>query len=180
MLYPISLVIDWSRLVLQQEQHKFRRQFYFERLEYWKRFLKSKATGCGSISSVFSSILLLCFRSMMMIIIIMIIIITKTTIITKLPYPIILTTFTCCQRGAHGQILNQWSFNVPCSIQINQMIHIVNLLYIMLSKLEWVHAVEGDFLRVSKDCIPLCLPNQAGFTHPNWIVEGRLVRSVMV
>ena len=55
MLYPNSLVTDWSRLVLQQEQHKFRRQFYLERLEYWERFLKSKAVGCGSIWTVFSS-----------------------------------------------------------------------------------------------------------------------------
>ena len=35
-------------------------QLYLEWLEYWKRFLKSKATGCGSISTVFSSIVLLC------------------------------------------------------------------------------------------------------------------------
>ena len=30
-----------------------------ERLEDWERFLKSKATGCGSISTVFSSIVLM-------------------------------------------------------------------------------------------------------------------------
>ena len=63
MLYPNSLVRDWSRLVLQQEQRKFRKQFYLERLQYWERFLKSKATGCGSISTVFSSIVLLCVSS---------------------------------------------------------------------------------------------------------------------
>ena len=45
--------------VLQQEEHKFRRQFYLERLEYQERFLKSKAIGCGSISTVVSSIVLL-------------------------------------------------------------------------------------------------------------------------
>ena len=49
-----------SRLVLQPEEHKFRRQFYIERLEYRERFLKSKATGCGSISTIFSGIVLLC------------------------------------------------------------------------------------------------------------------------
>ena len=69
MLHPNSLVIDWSRLVLQQEQHKFRRQFYLERLEYWERFLKSKATGCDSILTVFSSIVLLCVSSWIIIII---------------------------------------------------------------------------------------------------------------
>ena len=41
--------IPKCRLVLQQEQHRFRRQFYLERLEYRERFLKSKATGCGLI-----------------------------------------------------------------------------------------------------------------------------------
>ena len=39
----------------------------------------------------------------------------------KLPYSMILTTFTCCQGGAHDQVLIQWSFHVPCSIQINQI-----------------------------------------------------------
>ena len=54
---------------------------------YLERLLKSKATGCGSISTVFTSIVLLCVSSliiiiimmMMIIIIIMIIIITITT-----------------------------------------------------------------------------------------------------
>ena len=31
---PKHLVIDWSRLVLQQEQRVFTRQFYLKRLEY--------------------------------------------------------------------------------------------------------------------------------------------------
>ena len=57
----------------------------------------------------------------------------------KLSYTIILTTFTCCQGGEHGQILNQWLFNVPCTKQINQIICFVNLSYIMLSRLEWVY-----------------------------------------
>ena len=43
--------------------------------------MKSKATGCGSISAVFSNIALLCISSMMIIIIIIIIIITTTIII---------------------------------------------------------------------------------------------------
>ena len=43
-----------------------------ERLEYWERFLKSTATGWGSISTVFSRIVLL-FVSSIIIIIIMII-----------------------------------------------------------------------------------------------------------
>ena len=63
MLYPNSLVIDWSRLVLRQEQPKFRQNFYLERLGYWERFLKSKATCCGSISTVFSGKVLLCVSS---------------------------------------------------------------------------------------------------------------------
>ena len=50
--------------------HKFRRQFYLERLEYLERFLKSKPTGCGAIAIVFSSIVLLCFTSIIIIIII--------------------------------------------------------------------------------------------------------------
>ena len=45
-----------------------------ERLEYWERFLKSKAIGCGSISKVFSSVVLLCVSSIIIIIIIIIII----------------------------------------------------------------------------------------------------------
>ena len=40
-----------------------RRQFYLEKLEYWERFLKSKASGCGSISTVISSIVSLCISS---------------------------------------------------------------------------------------------------------------------
>ena len=61
----------------------FRRQFYLERLEYRERFLKSKATGCGSISTVFSSIVLLCVSSITIIIIIIIIIIIKLIIRKK-------------------------------------------------------------------------------------------------
>ena len=49
---------------MQQEQHKFGRQF----------FLKSKANGCGSISTVFSSIVFLFVSSITIIIIIIIII----------------------------------------------------------------------------------------------------------
>ena len=51
--------------------------------------MKSKATGCGLISIVFSSIVLLCFGSTTTIIIIIIIIITITTTTT-----IIITTTT--------------------------------------------------------------------------------------
>ena len=51
---------SWKRLKQHKEQHKFRRPFYLERVEYWERFLKFKATGCGSISTVFSSIILMC------------------------------------------------------------------------------------------------------------------------
>ena len=34
-----------------------------EQLEYSERFLKCKATNCGSISTVFSSVVLLCVSS---------------------------------------------------------------------------------------------------------------------
>ena len=78
MLYPNSLVTDWSRLVLQQKQHTFRIQFYLERLEYWERFLKSKASGCGWISTVFSSIVLLFVSSIIILIIIIIILLVNT------------------------------------------------------------------------------------------------------
>ena len=88
MLYRNSLVTDWSKLVLQEEQFKFRRQFYLERLEYWERFFKSKAAGCGSISTVISSIVLLCVSSIIIIIIIimmmMMMIIIIITIIKKI------------------------------------------------------------------------------------------------
>ena len=43
--------------------------------------MKSKATGCGSVSAVFSSMVLLCVRSIIMIIKIIIIITIITTII---------------------------------------------------------------------------------------------------
>ena len=49
-------------------------------------FLKSKATGCGSISTVFSNIVLLCVSSIIIIIIIIITIIIQNyriTIISK-------------------------------------------------------------------------------------------------
>ena len=36
------------------------KKFYLEQLEYWERFLKFEATGCGSILTVFSSTVLLC------------------------------------------------------------------------------------------------------------------------
>ena len=52
----------------KRRHDKFRRHFYLERLEYWERFLKSKATGCGSISTVFSSIVLLCVSSIIIMI----------------------------------------------------------------------------------------------------------------
>ena len=42
-----------------------------EQLEYLERFLKSKATGCGSTSTVFSGIVL-CVSSIIIIIIIII------------------------------------------------------------------------------------------------------------
>ena len=44
-----------------------RRQFYLERLEYWEKFMKSKAAGCGSISTLISSIVLLCVSSVIII-----------------------------------------------------------------------------------------------------------------
>ena len=44
-----------------------RRQFYLERLEYWEKFMKSKAAGCGSISTLISSIVLLCISSIVII-----------------------------------------------------------------------------------------------------------------
>ena len=68
-------------MVLQHEQHKFRRQFYLGRLEYRERFLKSKATGCGWISTVFSSIVLLCVRSIIIRKIVILIVINSYTII---------------------------------------------------------------------------------------------------
>ena len=55
-------------MVLQQKQHKSRGQFYLEQPEYREKFLKSEATGCGSISTVFSSIVLLCVTSIIIII----------------------------------------------------------------------------------------------------------------
>ena len=41
-----------KRIGITQEKYKFRRQFYLQQLEYQERFLKSKATGCDSISTV--------------------------------------------------------------------------------------------------------------------------------
>ena len=86
--------------------------------------------------------------------------------------PIILTFCTCFQGGADDQLLNQYSVSVPCGIEINQEIYILNLFYIMLSRLEWVYAIGGTLLRVSVDCKP--------FSLPNWIVGRRLVMSVSV
>ena len=74
--------------------HKFRRRFYMEWLEYLERFLISKATVCGSISTVFSSILLLCVSIIIIIIIIIIMIIIITIIVIMIIIILILIIIT--------------------------------------------------------------------------------------
>ena len=77
---------------MKMVHHKFRRRFYMEWLEYLERFLISKATVCGSISTVFSSVLLLCVSIIIIIIIIIIMIIMIIIILILIIITIIIIT----------------------------------------------------------------------------------------
>ena len=105
-------------MVLQQEQHKFRRQFYLEKLEYWERFLKSKA-DCGSISTIFSGIVLLCVSSIIIIIIIIILLLIIKTIVA-IKIVLLIKIMSLCHH--HHKTLKKLCSYLEIAFQRNQMV----------------------------------------------------------
>ena len=67
--------------------------------------MKSKTTGCGSISTVFSSIVLLCISSIIIIIII--------TIITMMMIIIIITIIIIAKTITKTEFLSLFDFCLP-------------------------------------------------------------------